>query len=238
MTNRHKRRAQEKDKRTKSSEFKHTDYSWLMLIGAIILFSVGFIVWNEFRIPLSRTLVNPEFIDQSRPFEITYGDENAPVTIIEYASITCGSCRNFHQYVIKPLETTYIKNGMVRILYRHFPLDELSLDAALLLSCSSPDIAHSLITTLFSQQDKWVKDDSPKDHLQDYFISVGMSEGDIQRCLGNNQRREALVAEQQKAREALHINSTPTVFINGRLYSGQRRIEDIRRAINFFLKEK
>ena len=79
--------------------------------------------------------------------------------------------------------------------------------------------------------------DDPRSHLRDYFKAAGMSGADIERCLNNDEQKEALAAEQQKARETLNISSTPTVFINGRLYSGQKRFKAMRRVIDVLLKK-
>lgn len=198
---------------------------------------VSLIVWKELRIPLGNPINNPALMEQSRPFEIPYGDKNAPVTIIEYASLTCGSCKHFHEDVVKPLESSYIRNDQVRYVFRHYPLNAPALDGALLLSCLPTEKAKPVIDTLFVHQDIWARADKLQSHLRDYFKAAGMSVEDIQSCLDNDQRREAIVAEQQKGREALNISSTPTIFINGRLYTGQKHFKAISRVINVLLEK-
>jgi len=237
MANRRRRRARNKKTIAHPSAPWWKEYSWLLLIGTGILVIVGFIVWIEMRLPLSGTAADAAFMEQSRPFEISYGDEDAPVTMIEYASLTCGSCKHFHREVIKPLEKSYIRNGQVRYIFRHYPLNAPALDGALLLTCLPSKKAKPVINTLFTNQDIWAVAEDPRSYLRKYFTAVGVSGADIERCLNNEEQKEALAAEQQKAREALSISSTPTVFINGRLYSGQKRFKAMRRVIDVLLKK-
>ena len=237
MANRRKRRARYKKTITHPSAPWWEEYSWLLLIGTGLLVIVGFIVWKEMRLPLSSTPADAAFMERSRPFEISYGDGDAPVTMIEYASLTCGSCKYFHAEAVKPLEPSYIRNGQVRYVFRHYPLNAPALDGALLLTCLPSERAKPVIDTLFANQDIWAVADDPRSHLRDYFTAAGMSGADIERCLNNDEQKEALAAEQQKAREALNISSTPTVFINGRLYSGLKRLKEIKYTIDFLLNK-
>lgn len=237
MANRRKRRARYKKTITHPSAPWWEEYSWLLLIGTGLLVIVGFIVWKEMRLPLSSTPADAAFMERSRPFEISYGDGDAPVTMIEYASLTCGSCKHFHAEAFEPLEPSYIRGGQVRYVFRHYPLNASALDGALLLTCLPSERAKPVIDTLFANQDIWAVADDPRSHLRDYFTAAGMSGADIERCLNNDEQKEALAAEQQKAREALNISSTPTVFINGRVYSGQKRFKVMRRVIDVLLKK-
>lgn len=237
MGNRRKRRARRKQTLIQPRTSWWEDNLWFLIIGGGLLLIVGIVAWKETRIPLDSPINNPAFMEQSRPFEIAYGDKDAPVTIIEYASLTCGSCKYFHEEDLKPLESSYIRNGQVRLLFRHYPLNAPALDGALLLSCLSPEKVKPVIDTLFSKQDVWALADDPGRHLRDYFAAAGMDSAAIERCLDDTQTKEDLAAEQQKAREALGINSTPTVYINGRLYTGQKRFEALSRVIDFLLSK-
>lgn len=235
MANRRKRRARRKQTITQPRTSWWEDNSWFLIIGGGLLLIVGIVAWKETRIPLDSPINNPAFMEQSRPFEIAYGEEGAPVTIIEYASLTCGTCKYFHEEATKPLESSYIRNGQVRLLFRHYPLNAPALDGALLLGCLPSEKAKPVIDTLFANQDIWALADHPQDDLKDYFVSAGMDSVAIERCLNDTETKKGLAAEQQKAREALGINSTPTVYINGRLYKGQRRFEALSRVIDFLL---
>ena len=110
MANRRRRRARRKQNSLEPSGSWWEEYSWLLLIGTGLLVIVAFIAWKELRIPLGNLIDNTAFMEQSRPFEIAYGDQEAAVTIIEYASLTCGSCKHFHEDVVKPIESLYIRN--------------------------------------------------------------------------------------------------------------------------------
>jgi len=237
VANRRRRRARKKQNSLEPPVSWWEEYSWFLLIGTGLLVIVSFVAWKDLRIPLGNPIDNPAFIKQSRPFEIAYGDKNAPVTIIEYASLTCGSCKHFHEDVVKPLDASYIRNGQVRLLFRHYPLNAPALDGALLLSCLPDKEARPVIDSLFAEQDIWALADNPREHMRNYFAAAGMGAADIQNCLDDDQRKEAIVLEQQKAQEALNISSTPTIFINGGLYTGRKRLTTISRVVDVLLKK-
>tara|TARA_R110002126_G_C10333503_1_gene490103 strand:+ start:131 stop:853 length:723 start_codon:yes stop_codon:yes gene_type:complete len=235
MANRRKRRAQRKRTIMQSRTSWWEDNSWFLIIGSGILLIVAVVAWKETRIPLGNLTYNPAFMEQSRPFEIAYGDKEAPVTIIEYASLTCGSCKHFYEEVAKQVDSSYIRNGQVRLLFRHYPLNAPALDGALLLSCLSPEKAKLVIDTLFINQNMWSQADNPARHLKSYFIAAGMDRTAIERCLNDTHKKDALTAEQEIAHEALGIKSTPTVYINGRLYTGQKHFKALSRVLDFLL---
>ena len=171
-------------------------------------------------------IANPSLLHDERPFDITFGDINAPITIIEYASLTCGHCKYFHQDVFPHLKAQFIDSGKLRFIYRHYPLNKPALEAALLVSCLPTDIAQrSILKTLFATQEQWGHT-SPEYNqsgaLRRQFSSL--SDAEYQSCLSNKHREKALLNEQLRAQKELGINSTPTIFINGELYRKQRSI--------------
>lgn len=212
---------------------------WLFIIGGFFVFAIGFFYWLEQQKPLpsGSHIVSTELLKERRPFDILYGHDNAPVTIIEYASLTCGHCKDFHDDVVVPLQSEF-DSGRVRLLFRHYPLNKPALDAALLLSCIPQNQAIEVLDNLFLHQETWAVVEEPLLYLRQYFLKAGMDEASIKNCLSDEERKQALIDEQSRASEELDIRSTPTVFINETLYTGPYRIEALRKRISAVLKKR
>ena len=97
------------------------------------------------------------------------GDENAPVTIVEYASMTCGHCANFHTRTWPDLKKDYIDTGKVRFIFREFPLDPVASAAFMLARCAPQDKYFEIIDVMFEQQRSWAFTDNPYQSLLDFF---------------------------------------------------------------------
>lgn len=180
---------------------------------------------------LSGQIVSAELLKESQPFDITHGQDTAPVTIIEYASLTCGHCKSFHDNVVIPLKKSGFYDSKARLIFRHYPLNKPALDAAVLLSCVSQGQAKNILDKLFSEQKKWALAESPLNHFKQYFLNAGMSDSDIYTCLADEKRVELVVSGQHRAQKELGVRSTPTVFINETLYTGPHHIEGLQKVI-------
>ena len=165
--------------------------------------------------------------------DIVLGVENAPVTIIEYASMTCSHCANFANNTFPKLKETYIDSGKVRYVFREFPLDRAAMAAAVVARCvGETDKAKTfaLIEVLFAQQDKWAfKDQIPA--LQTFAKQFGMGEAAFEACFADDARIKAIRADTIRANEVLGVNSTPSFFVNGTLYPGLATIELVEKII-------
>ncbi len=174
-------------------------------------------------------ITSSSLLGEERPFDIVYGKADAPVTIVEYASLTCGHCKYFHEDVFVLLKSKLIDTGKIRFIYRHYPLNKPALEAALLLSCLPTDAArHSMLKALFATQEQWGHSSPNKnqtDALRRLFSTL--SDTEYEACLADKTREEALLSEQFRAQKELGINSTPTLFINNRLYQGRKTYTDI-----------
>lgn len=169
-------------------------------------------------------ITNPSLLSENRSFDIVYGRADAPVTMVEYASLTCGHCKYFHEDVVAPIKARFIDTGKLRFIYRHYPLNKPALQAALLLSCLDSDAErYALMKTLFSTQEQWGHSSAHKNQpgaLRRLFSSL--SDTEYEACLADKAREKALLSEQMQAQKELGINSTPTIFINEKLYKGRR----------------
>jgi protein-disulfide isomerase len=163
--------------------------------------------------------------------EHVLGDPSAPVTIYEYASLTCPHCADFQGETLPELKTRYIETGQAKVIFRDFPLDNLSLVAHLLTRCAPASIYHPLLGVLFAQQRQWATADDPLAAMKQYARLAGMGDEAIDACLQN----ETLVGQirdiQEQARSAYGIASTPSFVIGGEVLTGNRPLDDFVAAI-------
>jgi protein-disulfide isomerase len=158
--------------------------------------------------------------------EMSLGDANAPITVIEYASMTCPHCAHFSMTTFPELKKRYIDTGKVRFIFREFPLDRLALAGFVLARCVSPDKYFPVIETLFAQQRDWVVQ-KPLQPLLAIFKQVGMNEQTFNSCLDNQQLAEGIDKVRSQAAEKFGVNSTPTFFVNGKRVNGALTIEEM-----------
>jgi protein-disulfide isomerase len=170
--------------------------------------------------------------------DMVLGADNAPVTIIEYASMTCSHCADFHNKTYPKLKERYIDTGKVRFILREFPLDPLAAGAFMLARCAGKDDKNkyfAMVETLFHQQRDWLVQ-RPLDPLKAIAKQAGFSEQTFEQCLANQQVLNGIEQVRQRAAEKLGVNSTPTFFINGKIQRGAISIEELDRQIESYLK--
>ena len=158
------------------------------------------------------------------------GREDAPVSIIEYASATCPHCANFHKHTYPLLKSEFIDTGKVRFAMREFPLDDLSLAAFMVARCAPEDRYFPVVDVLFERQQVWSRND-PRGELLKIARQAGMTEKDFEACLTNQTIGEGIVETRNQGQAKLGVNSTPTFFINGQKVAGNQPIEYFRRVI-------
>ena len=166
--------------------------------------------------------------------EMALGDEKAPVTIIEYASMTCPHCANFHETTYPELKKKYIDTGKVRFIFREFPLDQLALAAFMVARCAGPDKYFPMIEVLFQQQKTWVTQ-KPLGPLLAIAKQAGMSEQSFNECLQDKKMMEGIEDVRQRAIK-LNVQSTPSFFINGKPMRGTFTIEEFEKQMAPYLK--
>ena len=151
------------------------------------------------------------------------GDENAPVTIIEYASMTCPHCRAFHKDVYPTIKEKYIDTGKAKLYFRGFPFDPAAAAATMLAECSG-DKYFSMIDILYDKQATWSRG-KVVDELFKISKLAGFTQESFNACLKNQELLDNVLAIQKKAADDYGVNSTPTFFINGTKYSGNMSAE-------------
>jgi protein-disulfide isomerase len=160
------------------------------------------------------------------------GNPNAPVTIIEYASLTCPHCAHFENDVLPELKKEWIDTGKVKLVLRDYPLDEPALRAAMIARCAPPDRFYAYIDTIFAAQDKWVMARDYREALARLVKIGGMSKDEFDNCLKNTALENRIVEGRLIASKELDVNSTPTFFINGTKFTGAPTVEEFDKVLS------
>ena len=163
---------------------------------------------------------------QVQPNDHVLGDPKAPITLIEYASLTCPHCAHFSVAVLPELKKKWIDTGKVKLIYRDFPLDQTALKAAQLAECAGKDKYFGVIDMIFETQPKWATASDPMAELGKSLRIAGMGENEVKACLANSAVADGVVAD-YRGGETLGVNSTPTLFINGQEFKGARSVEEM-----------
>jgi protein-disulfide isomerase len=170
--------------------------------------------------------------------DIVLGDPKAPVTIVEYASMTCPHCAHFQEVTFPDIKKRYIDTGKVRYILRDFPLDQLAAAAFILARCAAKDDKdkyYTLIDTLFAQQRTWAVE-KPLPPLQAIFKQAGLTEAAFNACLANQKSWDAVESVRDRATKVFKVASTPTFFVNGQQVTGALSIEEFAKVIDPQLK--
>jgi protein-disulfide isomerase len=167
--------------------------------------------------------------------EQSLGKADAPVTVIEYASMTCGHCAAFHNNTYPELKKRYIDTGKVRYILREFPLDPLAAGAFMLARCAGKDKYFPMIETLFHQQNQWVVQ-KPIEPLLAIARQAGFTQQTFDACLKDQKMLEGIEWVRNRGTEKFGVNSTPTFFINGKVFRGALSIDDMAKEIEPLLK--
>ena len=165
-------------------------------------------------------------LEAVQPGDHVLGDANAPITVIEYASLTCSHCAHFHTQVLPEIKKKWIDTGKVKLIYRDFPLDQIAAKAAQIAECAGNDKYFGVLDIIFRGQPQWATAADPLAELAKPLRIAGMGENEIKACLANDAMSNAVIKDYQGG-EAMGVNSTPTLFINGQLYRGARSVEEL-----------
>jgi len=168
--------------------------------------------------------------------DIVQGAPDAPVTIIEYASMTCTHCAAFHATTYQELKRKYIDTGKVRFILREFPLDQRAAAAFMLARCAGDDKRTAMVDFLFAQQKTWAFADKPVEALANLVKQTGMSEAAFKACLSDTELYKKVIAIHDRAETIFAIRATPTFFINGKREDGELTIETLDKIIEPLLK--
>jgi protein-disulfide isomerase len=167
--------------------------------------------------------------------DLWIGKPDAPVTIIEYASMTCSHCATFHVATWPALKSKYIDTGKVRFALREFPLDPLALAAFMLARCAGDGRREAVVELLFARQREWLVE-KPVAALMGVVKEAGFTQESFESCLKNQQLYDAVSQTRDRASQKFGINSTPTFFINGKRQTGAITVDELDKLLAPFLK--
>jgi len=204
--------------------------------GTAIAALVGLSGFSNLVAPAMAQNPSPAELAQAGPDgDVVLGAANAPVTVIEYASMTCSHCANFSVTTFPELKKRYIDTGKVRFIFREFPLDPLAAAGFMLARCAGKDKFIPLVETLFAKQADWVVQ-KPLDPLKAIAKQAGFTEQSFEECLANQKVLESIQEVRDRASQKLGVNSTPTFFINGKRRNGDLSIDELAKEIDPYLK--
>jgi protein-disulfide isomerase len=166
--------------------------------------------------------------------EIVEGRENAKIKIYVYQSLTCPHCAVFHTKIYPLLKKDYIDTGVLRIYFRHFPLDLAALNAAKILQCIDEKNRISFLDHLYETQESWLKGTTVEDINQNLKKTVkkfGLSEKDFDKCLDFEDVENHILNSRIEAVKNFKIDSTPKVIINDKVFEDSLEYENLKRAI-------
>ena len=164
------------------------------------------------------------------------GEANAPVTVVEYASLTCPHCADFHKEVFPKIKANYIDKGQVRFIFRDYPLDDAAVAASMLARCAPEDRYFTMVDVLFDQQRNWAIKDKVIPGLLRIAKQAGFTEQSFETCLKDNQLAQQIYEGAQRGSQKFGVRSTPTVFVNGEPVRNTASFDDFQKAIDPLLK--
>ena len=168
------------------------------------------------------------------------GPADAKVTIVEYASMTCSHCAQFHKTIFPALKKKYVETGKVRFILREFPLDDLASGASMLARCvGKGDVTKSydLAGILFEKQEEWAfVRGNPVPKLFEIAKQVGFTQDSFDKCLTDQKLLEQITGIRDRASKTFGVNSTPTFFVNGKRLNDAPTVENFDKLIEPLLK--
>ncbi|WP_137932260.1 DsbA family protein [Mesorhizobium comanense] len=159
------------------------------------------------------------------------GKDDAKVTIVEYASMTCPHCAHFAETTFPDLKTKYIDTGKARYILREFPFDP-SAEAGFMLARCAKDNYFPMVDVLFKQQANWVGVSNTKDALLQISKLAGFTQESFEACLTDQKLLDDVRSVQKRGANEFKVDSTPTFFINGKTYKGAMSIEEMSAIID------
>ncbi len=166
------------------------------------------------------------------PGDHVLGKADAPITIIEYASLTCPHCAAFDVQTLPEIRQKWIDPGRAKLVFRDFPLDGLALRAAVLARCGPPERYFNHVDFLFKDQANWAHMPDTNQALQRVASLGGLGKAQSDACLADEKLSDAVAASRMTAQKQYGVNSTPTFFINGKKVTGDQPYAEFEKVLN------
>ena len=163
---------------------------------------------------------------------IIVGNKDAKITIIVFESLTCSHCANFHKDVFPELKKEYLDTGLVKIEFRHFPLDIAAFNASKVSQCNN-DGDSKILNSLFANQQKWVKGSSVQEankNLQKFLVSEGHNV-DFEKCINDKEIEDFVLNDRIDGVKKFKVNATPTIIINNEKFEKTLNYKNLKKAL-------
>ena len=168
----------------------------------------------------------------AEPVRIVSGDEKAKITIIAYESLTCSHCASFHKDVYPQLKKEYIDTGMVKIEFRHFPLDVAAFNASKISQCNQNESLR-ILESLYSNQQSWIKGSTVEevnDNLKKFLKSEGFNL-DFDKCINNKKIEDFVLNDRIEGTKNFKVNATPTIIINNEKFEKTLNYKNLKKTL-------
>mgnify|MGYP001180313357 CR=1 FL=1 len=171
--------------------------------------------------------------------DFVIGNEDAKITIIEYASLSCSHCADFHVNTLETLKKEYIDTGKVKMVFRDYPFNYPALLGSMVLRCIPENYRYDYMNALFKLQPDWVNKKNKKTIQELYKImqSGGMTKEEYDACIYNTELENEILEGVMEAQNQFNIKSTPSFIINGKLIEGNKSIKEFRQIIDKILSQ-
>jgi protein-disulfide isomerase len=165
--------------------------------------------------------------------DLSLGNKDSKVTVIEYASMTCGHCAHFARDVWPEFRKKYVDTNKIHYIFREFPLDNLAAAASMLARCAGDDKTFPLIEVLFAKQADWAfVEGNPVPKLFEIAKQAGFTQESFDKCLTDQKLLDNITESRRRASDVFGVNATPTFFINGKKLDGGPTMEAFAKAID------
>ena len=163
---------------------------------------------------------------------IVSGQDDAKITIIAYESLTCSHCADFHNNIYPLLKKEFIDTGLVKIEFRHFPLDILALNASKISQCKQ-DQSLEIMMSLYSDQQAWIKGktiDEANENLKKFVKNKNFTL-DFEKCISDKKIEDFVLSDRIEGTKKFEINSTPTIIINGKKFEKTLNYKNLKKSL-------
>ena len=168
----------------------------------------------------------------AEPIRIVSGDEKAKITIIAYESLTCSHCATFHKDVYPQLKKDYIDTGLVKIEFRHFPLDVAAFNASKISQCNQNESLR-ILESLYLNQQSWIKGSTVEevnDNLKKFLKSEGFNL-DFEKCINNQEIEDFVLNDRIEGTKNFKVNATPTIIINNEKFEKTLNYKNLKKTL-------
>jgi protein-disulfide isomerase len=219
------------------------DRRLLLMGGAAVVAVGGFAAYQRFSGPshtpgtaqanrTGRESFDPDALLEAGPLpDMKKGRDDAPVKLIEYASMTCPHCASFHTERLPALTTEYVDTGRAQVIFREYPIGGNAILAAMIARCAGDQGFFPMIDVMFKTQGTWARQQDPRDALFQIARQAGFTQDSFNACLNNQSILDGINWIKDRAAVEFEVDSTPTFFVNGKLIRGNATVDRFREEI-------